>query len=237
MKASAGTFMSAESEEREGLTYADRSLRGYIEAGVLPGLQVIVDSAVVDAWNEDSAGVKYRQRGYGDLGVGLRYRLATEPLAISAGVDVRTPLYSDTDEVAGYDDLSAMEKVSVPDLGDGTTDVTGRLEAGLSLWPSPAWVSGFVAYRHRSQAFLDVAVLGVDAGWYVVPELLGLSAGAEVLRALGDDEITQSWLSTRGGSFLDIGAGVSVEALASWMPLTTNSEAGFGVMLGVSWKR
>ena len=235
VKASLGTFSSDDSEEGAGLQYVNQSAGIYAEVGVLEGLHVQMDTQYVWAANEANGGkIRYKHAGFGDLTVGVRYRLAAQPVALALGVDVKGPLYKDVNEVDGADELG--ERVSFPDLGDGEVDTSVGLGAGVSFHPLPIWSVAWLAYQKRGGDFVDTALASVTVGGSVA-KVLGLSTGADAAYALSEDSVTKSWVSLRVQAWLELGSGLSPEAHFGFMPWTENTEAGMQFLLGVSWKR
>ena len=235
LKVSAGAFTAEASEEGQGLRYVDRSARLYAEVGVLEGLHVVTDTAFVAAANEDvDTDERFAHSGWGDLRLGLRWRLSAEPVALAAGLDVKTPLYEDVDQVA--QGLAPQDVVSFPDLGDGGVDVSAGIGAGLSLHPLPMWVGAWAAYQRRGAGFGDTALLALDGGG-VVGGLVGLGVVVDAALAWIDDEVTKSYVSVGAQTWLELGWPVTPELYVATLPWVRNTEKGATALVGVSWKR
>lgn len=235
VKAAVGAFTSEESQEGAGLRYVNQSTRLYAEVGVLEGMHLLVDGEYVWAANEvTGTDVRYVHNGFGDLKLGVRYRLLTEPAAVALGVDVKTPLYKPVAEVDGAEAMG--DTTQFPDLGDGATDVTVGLGAGWSLHPLPMWAGAWTGYQRRGGSFRDTAVASATAGG-TLAALVGLSVGLDAAYALKDDDLTKSWLMVQTTAWIELPGGVAPELFYGFMPWTRNTESGMQLLLGMSWKR
>jgi hypothetical protein len=77
--------------------------------------------------------------GIGDVRLGLRYNLLSEPFIATLGATVKFP--------TGEFDNDA----EVIPVGEGQWDYEFQLELARSFWPRPGWINGFIGYRFRTE--------------------------------------------------------------------------------------
>jgi len=79
--------------------------------------------------------------GIGDLRFYGKYRVVTAPVVLSLEVGAKAP----TGKSQSFGDAEVVP------TGEGQWDFEGKLWAGRSLWPRPAYVQASVGYRIRTQ--------------------------------------------------------------------------------------
>jgi len=119
--------------------FRDYNVTYYGEIGLQDDLTFFASVPFKDLQNT-SAGITTNNSGIGDVDVGLRYRLANGPFIVSLQGLVKAPIFYDEDD-------------ELP-LGNGQTDLEGRLLVGRSL--GKAGYFGLEAgYRFRAQEPVD----------------------------------------------------------------------------------
>src|SRR6185436_98572 len=92
--------------------------------------------------------------GFGDLITGLRYRATIDPVVASVQLEAKFP--------TGYN-----ASLQTPPLGDGQTDVTGRLLLGHSFEDVNGWAQVAGGYRRRFKDVADEMLFNADAGTWL----------------------------------------------------------------------
>ncbi|MBI2505932.1 MAG: hypothetical protein HYW07_22180 [Candidatus Latescibacteria bacterium] len=168
-------------------------------------------------------------RGFGDLEIGIRWKLGDRPLVSSLAVGGKVPL--------GYR-VDAGTRVP---LGTGEPSGDMRLLLGRSLHPIPGYFTGEVGYRVRGGAYSDEFFYLLEAGfalrrWALKGYVSGLrtrgacgALGQESL--IGDQDILQvsPGLSYRLGRRLDLE--VDLIHTAAGCNTTAGSALAAGVVL------
>lgn len=174
---------SFRSEQVPGaLPYASDAVRLYGEVGLPGRFQVVAAVPFTQARHtaEGPPTTVYRNRGAGDLSLGLDRQLHTGTAHLALGLELRTPLYPAMDthtEADGLDpELVPALLASFPELGEHVTDLTARLAAG---WGLPGgWVTAGGGPRLRFGAASGVAV-ALGGGWWAVPEVVAFGCWTE----------------------------------------------------------
>ena len=131
--------------------FTDFNANYYMEYGALDELTAILSLYYKDIQREDDY-YRYTTRGFGDVDMGLRYRLHTSDIGVfSIQGLVKLPMLYD-------------EEDPLP-LGNGQYDVECRVLYGRSLWP---WIPGYMnletAYRLRADNPADEFRYLVEVG-------------------------------------------------------------------------
>ncbi len=92
--------------------------------------------------------------GFSDLSLLGRYALWQGSFALSFQGGVKLPL--------GYEEKPADDGAP---LGTGDIDLEGHLLLGKSLHPLPAYLTGSIGYRHRTDELHDQILLNAEAGY------------------------------------------------------------------------
>ena len=134
-----------------GGEFTDVNANYYMEYGVLDNVTAILSFYYKDIQREDDY-YRYTARGFGDVDLGLRYRLYTGDMGVFSmqGLVKIPELYDEDDPLP---------------LGNGQYDVECRLLYGRSLWP---WIPGYMnleaAYRFRADEPSDEFRYLVEVG-------------------------------------------------------------------------
>ena len=222
-KAAIGAFSG---EAASGAQYRDLQGSLYGEYGMPAGFQLEAYAPLVLAVNQDAA-ARYLSLGGGDGTVALAHRLVfRHPVALSAAVAAKVPLYAERDRARHFGELAAR----FPEVGDGHVDVDARLDAGLSL-PRGAWVQATAGWRHRFGAPNDGVPWATQVGLSGRRGWAGLDAGGVVACPASAD--TREW--TRVGAFgaLRLGRAVTLESWAAGIPRAVASQRGVTAGLGL----
>ena len=142
-------------------------------------------------------------KGIGDIDLGLRYKLGTlGNTTFGAGLTFGIPI--NADDIYG--------KGSKLALSDGEFNQIMSLEAGHSLYPLPAYISGSVKFNNRDEGFSDQFYFGAEGGYKLSNNFL-LNLRVNFLKSLNngdkknfDDLIpvlanNQEYLAIRFGAF------------------------------------
>ncbi len=227
-----------------GMAYTGQTFNVYGEVGLVEGLQAVVDLPVVMGVNTSAAGVRYTNQSLGDLRLELDGALLPElPLAI--GVETKIPLYTPIGRQGPGDPAADFprSRINFPDPGDGNVDMTLKLLTGLSLHPTPAWVTAELGYRARFGGFVDGLTASLGAGWFVWPEHVALGLYGNALVNLGQDA-DPALRSTKQFTYVQAFVLITAAPLADDLSLTLsagavvqadNTSRGTDLGLGVSY--
>ena len=238
-----GTYDRAGEPMDPNYTYSHVGARLYADIGVVPDVGVSVSLPYLVSKNAlENSGAEYIKRGLGDLDLAAEYGTTYGQLALSGQLKVRLPLYPETisANAAAPNSLSDEElerRRFIPALGDGSVDLTPRLQLGVSLHPFPGWVTAAVGPKFRFQGFGHALSWAVSGGAFVLPERLAFTVRAGGLQRFqgGNRRPTKSYLQLSGGTIVRIAGGVSLEASAGSLPVGAFVSKGWSVTGGVSF--
>ncbi len=249
LKLSGSYFDATGVYDREGrkldaeYSYSHAAVRAYGEVGLAPHVGLSASVPWMRSQNADKTSqAKYIKTGLGDLDLALQGGKTIGNVAISVVGQVRVPLYSETisAEAPSPQSLNQQElerQRYVPALGDGSVDVTARLEAGLSLHPFPGWVTVSGGPKFRFQGFGDGFEYAASAGAYLVPDRLAVTLRASGVERFssGNERPTKRFFMMSGGPIVRIAGGFSVEATGSHLPSGAFVSEGWSANVGVSY--
>ena len=154
--------------------------------------------------------------GIGDLDLGIRYKITKIGATVFAvGLNLGIPISSD--DVYGQENKFA--------LSDGEFNQIISLEAGHSLYPLPAYISGSIKFNNRNEGYSDQIYAGVESGYKVQKDLL-LNLRFNYLKSLknGSKEVfenvipiqanDQEYLAVRFGAFYNFYKNYGIAATA-----------------------
>lgn len=182
--------------------YEESGLYLYGEYGLGPRLTVI-GSTYAKRLEVSTATDRTQTKGVADLMIKIRYAaLQRGNLVVSTEGGLRVP--------TGYDEAAA------PPLGSGEFDVTFGVSSGLSLHPTPGYISSSLGMRLRGGIVTNEIYAHVEGGVFPHPKLL-LRGRLDLIESTSDkttvfDVMTQ--VTEQG--YLTVGPGVSVLATKSW---------------------
>lgn len=249
LKLSGSYFDATGVYDREGrelqtdYSYSHAAIRAYGEVGLAPHLGLSASVPWMRSQNADKTSqTKYIKTGLGDLDLALQGGTTIGNVAISVVGQVRVPLYPETisADAPSPQSLSQEELARqryVPALGDGSVDVTARLEAGLSLHPFPGWVTVAAGPKVRFQGFGNGFEYAASAGAFLVPDRLAVTLRASGVERFsgGNERPTKRFFMMSGGPIVPIAGGFSVEATGSYLPSGAFVSEGWSANLGVSY--
>jgi hypothetical protein len=254
VKAAASTFSSDTAYDVDGeqidpgFTYSNRSYTLYGEAGLGKRLAFTFNLPLLFSENTLSERVRVKNSGLGDLDLGLQaaiWRKGACP--VSGKLTGRVPLYSgvvsdgSTPGAQGLepsdDDPQGLAVRFAPALGDGSIDITPTLQAGCSLYPIPAWVSVETGPMIRLRGFGDGWIWAADAGIFVWPERVALTARASGQHrfAAENPRPTKSFIALGGGAIVRLPANLALEANVSYVPGGAFVAPGWTFGAGISF--
>lgn len=224
-------------------SYSHAAVRAYGEVGLAPHVGLSASVPWMRSQNADKTSrAKYIKTGLGDLDLALQGGTTIGNVAVSVAGKVRVPLYSETisAEAPSPQSLSQQQLAReryVPALGDGSVDVTARLEAGLSLHPFPGWVTVAAGPKVRFQGFGNGFEYAASAGAYLVPDRLAMTLRASGVERFsgGNERPTKRFFMVSGGPIVRIAGGFSLEATGSYLPSGAFVSEGWSANLGVSY--
>lgn len=158
--------------------YSSRALFLYGEYGLIDKLTVIallpayqaIKNPVTDFSTRRTVTLAANSAVLGDIHTQVRYQFFDSP-ALALQLGVKWPL--------GY---KASDQ---PALGTGYVDADLKLQAGLSLYPIPAWVGLEAGYRARFGPYENELPLAFDAG-YKLFDVVFIQAIVDATISLGD---------------------------------------------------
>ena len=152
--------------------FRDITTNLHLEYGVRDKLGLVLGLPVRNLKLDLGAPPDLTTFGFGDLITGLRYRAMLEPVVASVQVEAKFP--------TGYNAL-----LQEPPLGDGQTDVTGRLLLGQSFEDVNGWAQVAGGYRRRFKDLSDEILFNADAGTWLADRAL-VAAHWEYIRHTGE---------------------------------------------------
>jgi hypothetical protein len=232
------TVVDASGGRHPAPDYVGATTSIYLELGLWRGLHFQAYLPFTVARNGFAEGESLVNAGGGDALFGLQY---SPPLGLpfpnALRLEVKLPFYN-----AGL-----VDTTDFPALGDGQIDLTFWLSAGGSF-ASRLHLFSEVGYRHRTEAFIgdgpfqalsygDGIALYAQGGGYAIVERLRVLVNFGGVVALTDDKLTQSSLSLGPALHLSLWRGLAIEATFDPVVFARNSASGFGLSLGLSYKR
>jgi hypothetical protein len=211
-----------------------RGLHAYAEYGLREGLTLVAAlpyKRLVDRRRFAGGTGREASRGFGDLELGVRWRLSGHPLVSSLGVGGRVPLGYGVDELT-----------RVP-LGTGEPSGEVGLLVGRSLHPVPAYLGGEAGYRARGGAYSGELFWGLEAG--LAGRGLRLRGRVSGRRTLGSCEGSgqeglignQDVLEVSPGLGYGLRQGLELEVELSHVAGGCNATAGSALTVGLVLKR
>jgi len=193
---------NGENIEIEGVS--DIAFNLYSEYGITDNLTLRLNFPFYKILKNDDAGADNDNSGIGDIDFGLRYKLGQfGKTAFSAGINFGIPI--STEDVYGKRELA---------LSDGEFNQILSLEAGHSLYPLPAYISGSVKFNNRNEGYSDQFYIGAEGGYKFHKDFL-LNLRFNFLKSLnkGNLEVldnilpiqanNQEYLALRLGAFIN----------------------------------
>ena len=154
--------------------FRDLTTNLHLEYGVRNKLGLVLGVPVRHLKLDLGAPPDLTNTGIGDLLTGLRYRIAVDPAVVSAQLEAKFP--------TGYNAV-----LQTPALGEGQTDVTGRLLLGHSFEDVNGWAQVAGGYRRRFKDISDEILFNADAGTWVA-DRAQVAAHWEYIRHTGEGE-------------------------------------------------
>ena len=230
------SYRDASGNVISGTNYSGFTTALYFEVGLPVGFQLFAYLPYTVAENNFDGGNRYLKASGGDAQMGLQYspHFLDLPFPVAARLEFKVPFY----EVAEV-------SPSFPAPGDGQLDITAWLSAGGSLGSIPLYFFAEVGYRHRTEHFVgDDTGLAYEDGISMYAQvgytffdrvLLAVNFGG--IMTLGDDTVTKSYLTVGPSLYIPVYQGLAVEAGFDPIVYTKNSADGFGLSVGLSYKR
>lgn len=248
IKVAGGMFASDKVFDLQGnltdpdYAYSHQAVSTYAEIGIFPSVALNFSVPFLMSTNELSEHVRYNRWGAGDLDFAVQYSLKDGACAASVAPGARIPLYDGT--VSQGDTVSTASQGAsgtaaryTPALGDGSVDLTAIGAFGCSLHPFPGWVGAQAGPRFRLNGFGDSIDYALDAGAFVWPERLALTARVGGVQRLssGNERPTKSYVTVGGGLILNAWKGFALEAGASYIPWGAFVSRGWSATVGLSF--
>lgn len=183
LKASVSSLRSESYHANDGHTvrtaeFSDLTLGVYAECGLWPRLAAEVDLPLLRRHSFPGA---EPVSGPGDIGIGLKYGIATGSTPLAVGVTVEIPT-GDRDAF-GRNLLQPESIIRLP-TGDGEWNAWARIHASHSFSPAPAYMSIDAGYNIRTRGLTDQYRAGVSGGYRPI-ERLALSGGVRRMGTVG----------------------------------------------------
>ncbi|NIV71178.1 MAG: hypothetical protein GWN16_00085 [Calditrichae bacterium] len=134
-------------------TFTDYSLYLYGEYGLFERTSVVLSTPLVKQSQNEANFLLGETTGLvaGDVEIQAKYQFWDSGVVASLLGGVKIPLVYDV--------------VDIPPLGNGETDLDGKLLIGASFYPIPAYATGDVGYRQRGGDFVDEINFSFEAGY------------------------------------------------------------------------
>lgn len=223
--------------------YSHAAVRTYGEVGVFPRVALQFSVPFLASTNELNERIRYNRWGPGDLDLAVQVSLLEGSGACAASIapGARIPLYEGTVGAGGGVNVIEQGSTGVqrytPALGDGSVDLTAIGAFGCSLHPLPGWVTAAAGPRIRLDGFGNSIDYAVDAGFFVWPERLALTARVGGVQRLsdGNERPTKSYVNVGGGLILNLLEGFALEGGASYIPTGAFVAQGWNLTAGISY--
>lgn len=232
----ATTFVGLSAYDDDGMRVDADPLRAAslttdLELGVAPRLTLRANLPWVIASTVDAGGLE-QLSGAGDLTLGGQLRLTEDgPVALSARLDLKAPLYQGGPTVRGRSPLGG------PALGDGQIDVTALMLLGGRL-PFSGFIDIESGYRLRAGDVTDAVVGGVRVGVRALERRFLLALRFDTVVTLDPDPLRQERLG-RGSASLGPWVAVRLvdtlhlEVGAAWVGRGRNAPGGAELSFGL----
>lgn len=240
-----GVYDNQGRPQQPNYEYSHRAFRLYGDVGLAPHLGLSASVPFVIGQNRrttDEGPVQYIKSGFGDLDLELQAGTEFGGLAVSFAGRVRVPLYSETISAGSpnplrFTESELQQRRFLPALGDGSVDITPLVQAGISLYPLPAWLTASVGPKFRLQGFGDGLQYAVGGGGFVIPDRLAFQARVSGVQRFSDDHRrpTKSYIQMSGGPLVRLVGPVSLEATGSYIPTGAFVSKGWSISAGLSY--
>ena len=215
--------------------FEDLSTSFYMEYGLLDRLTVIFSLPAKQLTAENRFLVRETE-GIGDVNLGAKYLLKGGGLVLSLMGNAKIP--------TGYE-KSSESLLTAPPLGAGQVDVETKFLAGTSFYPIPAYVSGDIGFRARTEEFGNELTYALELGYMIVDRALlkGSVAGVKSLASDKDREefdvlgiVDQDFFKLGPGIIFKITDNLEFDVLYDRTVSGKNTGAGTTYGVGLAYK-
>lgn len=238
----ANGFRNAQGVFQDDVFYTGITTSAYFEVGIYGGLQVIGNVPYTVAINAFSDGARFTQGSPGDAQLGLQWMPQFKmPVVMAVRLNVWIPMYDINTFTDRYPDVGSR----FPVHGDGQVDVTLWYSIGGTIPRTPLYTFAEVGYRFRTEAFmgqdpgrafLDTFVFNFQLGWTFWRRLI-MTANVRGTIALGEDTLSQSFITVGPGFYLPVWKGLAIELSYDATVWAKNASMGHSVALGISYNK
>lgn len=182
--------------------YTEWAFYRYFEYG-LTDLVTLTASSVGKRIQVKNRIGEHRTTGFSDLVVQLRYTVLQKgPLVVSPHVGLKVP--------TGYSSSSA------PPLGSGSLDAQANVSFGLSLHPTPGYLSGSLGFQFRGNTVQNEYYGHFEGGFFPTPKVL-LRGRLDLVESTSNsvNSFTMMVQNTEQG-YLHAGPGLSILFSPKW---------------------
>lgn len=232
------TFIDAQGNRVTGTDYAATTASIYAEFGIIPNVHAQVFVPYILSRNFfEAEETSYANVGFGDTLLALQWTPIKTKIPWAIKLEAKLPFY----------DLGSIEgprASQFPALGEGQLDVTLWGSVGGSFYPLPLYALAEIGYRHRTAIFfgedngvryLDTVAFNGQVGATLGKRfLIALNVGGTL--ALGDDQVTQSFVTLGPAVAIYLWDKLALEANASPMIYSRNNSPGTTYSLGLSYQ-
>lgn len=233
------TYVDAEGTRVEGADYVATTSSLYAEIGVAENLHLQTFLPYLFSRNYfEEQEANYANVGFGDALFAVQWTPVKTKVPWALKLETKIPLY----------DLGAVEgplAIQFPALGDGQIDATLWGGIGASLYPLPIYALAELGYRYRSGVYIgedngrrykDSIAVNSQVGVTFLEGKVIVAANLSGAFALGDDEVTQSFLTVGPSLAVYVWKKLALEATASPMVYSKNNSPGTTYSLGLSYQ-
>ena len=233
------TYVDAQGNRVEGADYVATTSSLYAEVGVLEGLHLQTFVPYIFSRNYfEQQEASYANVGFGDTLFAVQWTPVKTKIPWALKLETKIPMY----------DLGAVEgpqAIQFPALGDGQVDATLWGGVGASLYPLPIYGLIELGYRHRTALYLgedngrrykNTAALNGQVGAMFLEDRVIVAANVNGAFALGEDEVTQSFLTVGPSVAVYVWKKFALEATVSPMVYSKNNSPGTTYSLGISYQ-
>jgi len=161
-----GSFLSTSSsydndglKQESALSYKEFTTNLHLEYGLRNSVGLLLHVPVRDMKQEQPAPPDAVEWGIGDLTIGSRWRLKTDPVVASIQGEIKLP--------TGYN--SVVQQLP---LGEGQTDITGRLLLGKTFPDINGYALAAGGYRARAGDPANQFLFNADGGAWLATKFL-----------------------------------------------------------------
>lgn len=236
----ANGFRNAQGDFVDDVSYLGVTSSAYFEVGIYGGLQIQGTLPYTIAINSFKDSARFTQGSFADAQLGLQWSPPWRmPVVMAIRGNFKIPMYDIDALVKKYPEFGTR----FPVHGDGQVDFTLWYSIGGVVPKLPLYGFVEIGYRFRTEvfigsspdrSFLDTFVWNGQMGWTFWRRMI-LTLNFRGTVGLGDDTLTQSFITLGPGLYMPVWKGLAIELTYDGTLWARNASLGHSVALGISY--